>query len=84
MSRKQKRIQAIARRYPAWSLTDGKPSAWLHIGTAFADFDREMQRIRARWPMLSRLDRDWQRAIAIPAAIRHSRFCLSLYQNRLP
>jgi hypothetical protein len=84
LSPKQRRDAAIVRRFPAWYLTDGRTSPALHIGAAFSDLERDFSRLRARWPFLTRLDRDWHRAIAVPQAIRHSRFCLSLYPNRLP
>lgn len=84
MSPKQRRIIGMALRYPEWSLTDGKPSRWLHIGAAFRHLEEEFTRIRARWPFMTAADRQWHRSVALPGAIRCSRFHLSLYPNRLP
>lgn len=78
-----RRKAAIARRFPHWSLTNEKPSRWLHIGASFRALD-ELSRIRSRWPFLSRHDREWLMARRVPDALRQSRFNLSLYPNRLP
>lgn len=53
-----RRKAAIARRFPHWSLTNEKPSRWLHIGASFRALD-ELSRIRSRWPFLSRHSRKW-------------------------
>jgi hypothetical protein len=83
MSPKQRRTDAITRRFPAWYLTDGKTSQALHIGAAFRHLN-ELARTRARWPFLTKADREWNIARLVPSEIAASRFNLSLYPNRLP
>jgi hypothetical protein len=83
MSPKQKRTTAINRRFPAWYLTEGKTSRALHIGASFRHLD-ELARTRARWPFLTKNDRQWNMERLVPSEIAASRFNLSLYPNRLP
>lgn len=83
MSPKQRRSVAIANRFPSWYLTDGKTSAALHIGGSFRHLD-ELASVRARWPFMTQASRAWHMTVAVPSAIRSSRFNMSLFPNRLP
>ncbi len=82
-SSKQRRTAAIAKRFPSWSLTDGKTSHALHIGASFRCLD-DLASIRKRWPFMPTASRQWHMAVAVPDAVRSSRFNMSLCRNRLP